>query len=139
MTQCEERAKRFLKKYDVRMKIILVGEVDGFPNDPHDKLKHHDYIVILTRSDKSYDFHFYGSNNDYRMDKRPTAYDILACLEKYEISTDPWEFAREFGYDIECKADYERVQKIAEECNEQYQKLCWLFDGKIPEELLCIE
>ena len=135
MNQYEISAQNFLRKTGTEMKIKYVRKVKGFPNDPKDHMTRNKYTVIMTRGEKSYDFSFYGSHADYLNGKKPTAYDVLACIEKYEYPLDPWEFSSEFGYEIECENDYNRVRKIAEECREQYEKLCWLFDGEIPEEL----
>ncbi len=135
MSNYEAMARNFLRKTGTEMRIIYIGAVKGFPNDPNDNMMHDKYQVVLTRGDKSYDFPFYGSHADYLAGKKPTAYDVLACVEKYEYPTDPWEFAREFGYEINCEDDYKRVRKIAEECREQYERLLDLFGAENMEEL----
>lgn len=135
MSKYLAQAQNFLRITGTEMRITYIRTVKGFPNDPADKQTRKKYNVCMTRGEKSYDFSFYGSHADYLAGKKPTAYDVLACIEKYEYPTDPWEFAQEFGYEINCEKDYNRVRKIAEECREQYEKLCWLFDGEIPEEL----
>ena len=135
MTEYESNARAFLEKANTTMRVIKICTVDGFPNDPRDKMKHNKYKVVLTRNEKTYDFDFYGSYRDYLDDRKPSVYDILACVEKYEYPTDPWEFAREFGYDIECEEDYNRVRRIADECREQYEKLLDLFGEELMEEL----
>ena len=135
MSKYLAQAQNFLRKTGTEMRITFIRTVNGFPNDPGDKQTRNKYNVCMTRGDKSYDFDFYGSHADYLDGKKPNAYDVLACVEKYEYPTDPWEFAREFGYEINCEDDYKRVRKIAEECREQYENLCELYDGEIPEEL----
>ena len=129
------QAQNFLRKTGTEMKIKYVRKVNGFPNDPKDHMTRNKYTVIMTRGEKSYDFSFYGSHADYLNGKKPTAYDVLACIEKYEYPLDPWEFSREFGYEIECEDDYNRVRKIAEACREQYEGLLDLFGEELMEEL----
>ena len=135
MNDYEKSAKNFLKKADTTMRILQIGVVNGFPNDPSDKQKHIKYRVVLTRHEKVFDFDFYGSHADYLARKLPSEYDVLACIEKYEYPLDPWEFSREFGYEIECEDDYNRVRKIAEACREQYEGLLDLFGEELMEEL----
>ena len=135
MNSYEMSAKNFLKKADTTMHILQIGVVNGFPNDPSDKQKHIKYRVVLIRDGRTFDFDFYGSHADYLKGRKPSVYDVLACIEKYEYPTDPWEFAMEFGYEINCKADYNRVRKIADACREQYEGLLGLFGEELMEEL----
>lgn len=135
MNSYEMSAKNFLNHAHCKMQILQTGVVNGFPNDPKDTMKHNKYRVVLIRNGKTFDFDFYGSHADYLNGKKPTAYDVLACIEKYEYPLDPWEFAREFGYEIECEDDYNRVRKIAEACREQYEGLLDLFGEELMEEL----
>lgn len=139
MSKYLAQAQNFLRITGTEMQIKYVRTVNGFPNNPEDKMKHKKYIVTMTRGEKSIDFPFYGSYMDYLDGRKPSAYDVLACIEKYEYPTDPWEFAKEFGYSIECEKDYNRVRKIAEDCRKQYEDLCDLYDGVIPEELEAIQ
>lgn len=135
MSKYLAQAQNFLRKTGTEMRITFIRTVEGFPNDPADKQTRNKYNVCLTRGDKSYDFPFYGSHADYLDGKNPTKYDILACIVKYETPEDVWEFAREFGYEIDSEESYNRVRKTAEACREQYERLCELYDGEIPEEL----
>ena len=137
MNSYEMSANNFLNKANCKMQIIQTGTVIGFPSErPEDrKQKHNKYRVVLTRGGKSFDFDFYGSYLDYLYGRNPSAYDVLACIEKYEYPTDPWEFSSEFGYDIECEDDYNRVRKTAEACREQYEGLLDLFGEELMTEL----
>ena len=135
MNNYEMSARNFLNRAYCKMQILQTGVVNGFPSDPSDKQKHNKYRVVLTRGGKSFDFDFYGSYRDYLDGRKPSAYDVLACVEKYEYPLDPWEFAREFGYEIECEDDYNRVRKTAEVCREQYEGLLDLFGEELMAEL----
>lgn len=137
MTEYEKSAKDFLKKCGVSSRIRLIGSVKGFPFDEKDRYWHNKYRVTLTRGSagKTYSFLFYDSARNYSTGERPTRYDVLACLEKYEVENDVWDFAREFGYDIHDKESYNRVCKIQKACMKQYEKLRWLFTEKEMAEL----
>ena len=137
MTDYEKNARDFLKKCGVSCRIRKVGEVKGFPFDDHDTHYHNKYRVTLTKGadGKTYNFMFYDSANNYWKGERPTRYDVLACLEKYEVEADVWDFAREFGYEIHDKESYNRVCRIHKACIKQYKKLCWLFTDEQMAEL----
>jgi len=65
---------------------------------------------------------------------QPSAYDILACLEKYEPDTfDSW--AREYGYDSQPLSEYPNVLKIWTACVEEYRGLVRIFTPEQMEQL----
>lgn len=65
---------------------------------------------------------------------RPTAYDILACLEKYEPDTfDGW--AADTGYNDRPLSEYPNVLKIWTACVEQYRGLSRMFSADEMEQL----
>lgn len=127
LDEYDKVARFFLYISGTNMDIIKLGEVTGFPFDKTDKQKHYKYRVILHRDGKMYDFPFYDSAFNYAHNKMPTYYDVLSCLEKYEPEPDVWNFAKEFGYQITSKEEYNRVRKIQQECKEQYDSLLDLF------------
>ena len=131
INEYEQQAKDFLERTGTEMQIRKIGVVRGFPFDNSDIKPHVKYRIVLTREDKFYDCDFYDSYQNYLDNKRPTPYSVLACLEKYEYPVDPWEFADEFGYKISSRADFERVQKIAIACREQYDALVKLYGDDI--------
>ena len=65
---------------------------------------------------------------------RPSAYDILACLEKYEPDTfDNW--AAEMGYNDRPLSEYPNVLKVWTACVEQYRGLSRMFSADEMEQL----
>ena len=76
----------------------------------------------------------YGGNHPQNKRKPPTAYDVLACLTKYEVSGDVWEFAREFGYEIDSRESFNRVDKIHMSVIQEYRDVCKPF-GDVMEQL----
>ena len=81
------------------------------------------YSCKLRRGCKTYTFPFFDSVANYRKNKRPSKYDILACLDTYDYISDIRDFALEFGYDIENK----ETGKTYNACMRQSEKLHELF------------
>lgn len=135
MTEYEVQANEFLKKAETKMTISRTGEIKGFPFDNHDFLWHYKYQVTLTRHHKQYRFTFYDSHNNWLNNRRPSRYDVLACVEKYEIPYGVKSFAEEYGYEINNDRDHIRVKKIRDACEEQYDRLLDLFGKELMDEL----
>ena len=64
----------------------------------------------------------------------PTAYDILACLTKYDPGTLE-DFCDEFGYDLDSK----KVEKTYNAVKKEYTDLCTLFTDEEIEQLAEIQ
>ena len=133
------QAEKFLYESGATLSYVKIGAVHGFPFDSKDNLPHYKYHVILQRGEKTYDFPFYDSAFNYNKNIMPTAYDILACLEKYEPPEDVWSFAVEFGYEINDKRSFDRVSRIYNAVKDQYEHLMDLFGEKWMEELRKIQ
>ncbi len=129
------QAETFLAASGTEMTIRKMGVVEGFPFHENDHLLHDRYIVTLKRDDKEYKFPFYNSAMAHERGTKPRPYEILSCIEKYEVPDDMWEFADEYGYEIHCKKDYENVQHIWKECRKQYRALYDLFGPYFMERL----
>ena len=135
MSEYEIQAIEFLKKAETKMHISRAGEVKGFPFDKHDTLWHYKYLITLSRKGKQYRFTFYDSFNNWKQNKRPTRYDVLASVEKYEHPDNVEDFAFEFGCSIDEPEQYKLVKKIGEGCRKQYERLLDLFGDELMEEL----
>lgn len=81
------------------------------------------YYCKLRRGRKTYTFPFFDSVANYEEDKRPSKYDILACLDTYDYIYRLEDFASEFGYDIYDK----ETEKTYNACMRQSKKLHNLF------------
>lgn len=81
------------------------------------------YSCKLRRGHKTYTFPFFDSAANYEEDKRPSKYDILACLDTYDYIYRLEDFASDFGYNIEDK----ETEKIYNACMRQSEKLHGLF------------
>jgi hypothetical protein len=105
-----------------------------------DKEKRDIYNITIKRNNKSYSFKYGDSiNNTEKNEKRrtrikPTEYDILACLIKYDIDcNDEWEFAKEYGYNIDTKQDYIKVVTTFEAVKDEYKNTNMLFNDVMEE------
>ena len=127
MSEYQQEALDFLMDSGTEMKIKFVEVVDGFPNDPDDTHPRKKYMVTMTRGSKGFSTPFYDSTYNYIKGLRPTEYDVLACLEKYEVPDTLEDFASEFGYDISEPGDRMRIRKIWQACRTQYEKLVEFF------------
>lgn len=91
------------------------------------------YRVTLERENKpKYSFNFWDSKHNMLAHKKPTAYDILACLDTYvdtDMSID--DFASEYGYTGEILKTIDTYNN----CIEQTRKLKELFTTEQLEQL----
>ena len=134
MSEYEIQALDFLKKAETKMTISRTGEVQGFPFG-NDALWHYKYQVTLTRQGKQYRFMFYDSFAHWRDNKRPSRYDVLASVEKYELPGSLKEFAAEYGYEFDEDESYKRLKKIYNACRKQYERLLDLFGADLMQKL----
>ena len=59
---------------------------------------HNVYRVRIDRNNKTFSFNFIDSSYNYQNNKRPTCYDVLSCLTKYDVGS-YHDFCNEFGYE----------------------------------------
>lgn len=135
MTNYEKQALDFLKSTNTKIIITKNGVVDRFPNDPKPSGFRQRYHVTLSREGKCYTFPFYGSIASYEKGESITAYDVLACLQKYELPGDVWDFADEYGYKIDSRSEYMRVNRIYSACKKEYNSLLDLFGVDLLEQM----
>ena len=119
ITEYDAQANNFLVATETTLEItrVKITHKWGF--------KVWQYYCKLRRGRKTYSFPFYDSVVNYNNDKRPTKYDVLACLETYDYIDGIEDFATEFGYDIE--ENYKETEKIYKACMKQSEKLHGLF------------
>ena len=126
MTEYEKQAIDFLNRSGATVKIEYITTVDGFPFDDKDTLPHRKYRVTIERDGETYEFPFYGSYRDWQEEKDPSEYDVLACLQKYDVG-DMADFVDEFGYEIKDRKSFLRVEKIWQNCKAEYKALLRVF------------
>lgn len=124
MTAYQKQAKIFLESCNAEMEIKLVGtEINP---DWGDAMKRNKYLfVIKTPLGYMVDF-FWDSSYNTERNIKPTEYDILACLEKYDVGTID-DFVSEFGYEVHKWSDVKRIENIYNATVKEYQNLCRIF------------
>ena len=65
-----------------------------------------------------------SSNDKINFPKEPTLYDVLACLQKYEVGTFE-NFCDDFGYDNDSRTAKKTFKAVVKE----YDKMCSLFNN----------
>ena len=95
------------------------------------------YRVRIDRNHKTWSFNFSDSKANYINNERPTPYDVLACLTKYEPYGDVWDFANEYGYKINSRETYENTERIYKAVKKEYENVVRIF-GDVIDELECI-
>ena len=117
-----KQAKDFLEKANAKMKIEFIGmDVNKLWNETQSR---NCYRIVIKTKLGQYTFKFWDSIYNTRNNIEPTEYDILACLEKYDVGTFQ-DFCNEFGYD-----EYEEINKTKRIYNlvtRQYENLCRIF------------
>lgn len=123
----QEQANQFAQKHGVKLSILDVKYGKHFHNDKNSR---YIFKCKLSRNKKSYTFNF--GQNVYSGNTEPTMYDVLTCLQKYDVG-DFKDFCGEFGYEEnrDSKKVYNAVVK-------EYNAVERLF-GDILEELCEIQ
>ena len=132
ISEYEKQAIDFLKKYGAKMTISHVFDEWG----GYRKGKITDgwlYRVRIDRNGKSWSFQFSDSVYNKLHNKRPTKYDVLACIEKYEPYGDVWDFANEFGYEINDRESYKETERTFKAVCKEYRNVIRMFGDCIEE------
>ena len=127
MNEYEKQAREFLRRAAASVTICRAEIVDRFPNADSVTGYRWKYRVTIRRGGRSWTFPFYDSIHNYQTDKRPRPYDILACLQKYPVSADVWDFAEEYGYTIDSRESFKRVERIHTACEKEYNNVLRIF------------
>jgi hypothetical protein len=72
---------------------------------------------------------FWDSIHNTENDIEPTEYDILACLQKYELGSLE-DFASEFGYDLDDVENRWNAKQIYKAVCREYEKVCRCFTSE---------
>lgn len=102
----QEQANQFAEKHGVKLSILDVKYGKHFHADKDNR---YIFKCRLTRNRKSYTFDF--GQSIYNGSIEPTMYDVLACLQKYDVGSFR-NFCEEFGYEednIDSKKIYNGV------------------------------
>ncbi len=127
MTQYDSQAKKFLDKTNSVLTIEFWRNGKYFPDDKEDR---NIYKFTLKRGERQFTGTFGDSINNTGKGLKPTKYDILSCLTKYNPGTFD-DFCSEFGYDTDSKKAETTYQAVTKE----YLNLCNLYSEAEMEEL----
>ena len=124
MTKYRNQAKEFLESCNAKMGIRFIGaEINP---DWGDNVKRNKYMFVIKTPFGSMTDYFWDSEYNTERDIKPTEYDILACLEKYDVGTID-DFVSEFGYEVHEWADVKRIESTYVAVVQQYNDLCRIF------------
>jgi hypothetical protein len=88
------------------------------------------YRVTITTPKGTMWVKFWDSIHNKQHGLKPNEYDVLACLQKYDVGTYE-EFLSEFGYDPYDK----HSREIYNGCVSEYDRLCRIFTAGQMDEL----
>ena len=124
MNEYVAQAKEFLKNCNATMKITKIGcEQNKNWNDGN---WHNTYRVTIKTPLGSMWVKFWDSVYSTQNCDQPNEYDILVCLQKYDVGTID-DFIKEYGYEVHEWADVKRIEKIYNAVVKEYEDVCRCF------------
>ena len=124
MDEYVKQAKDFLESCNATMKITKIGYEANKNWD--ENIYHNTYRATIKTPMGSMWVKFWDSVYNTERGIEPNEYDILTCLEKYDVGTID-DFVQEFGYEVNEWADVKRIQNIYNAVKRQYKSLCRCF------------
>lgn len=124
MNEYVKQAQDFLKSCNATMQITYTG-IDT-NKDWGGKELRNTYSVTITTPKGSMKIKFWDSIYNTEHAIKPTEYDILACLEKYDVGTID-DFVSEFGFEVHEWADVKRIENTYNAVVKEYQDICRCF------------
>ena len=119
------QAETFLKETNTKFKATYLDHNYYFTDD---KDTRDVYRITLSNNRGRISFKFGQSIAE--TGKKPSAYSVLACLEKYEY-IDFNDFCSNFGYDTDSR----KAEKTYKAVKKEYEKLCKIFTEEEIEKL----
>jgi hypothetical protein len=120
MSEYVKQAKDFLTSCNATMKITFLGK--GINENWSDGFHRNTYRATIKTPKGTMWVKFWDSWYNTNNGIKPTEYDILACLQKYEVGSFE-DFVSEFGYDIEFPIDKQRVKRIYNAVIREYESV----------------
>ena len=123
-----EQAERFLMETNTTCNIIKIG--CGKNEAWKDNFIRNFYSVLLENSRGQYTFTFWDSAYNTRKNIKPTCYDILACVTKYDPGIFE-DFCSAYGYDSDSISAFKTYVEVQKE----YKGISRLFTEEQMEQL----
>ena len=120
MSEYVKQAKDFLESCNATMKFTSLNEDVNPMWD--DSILRNTYRVTIKTPKGTMWVKFWDSENNTKKGIEPTEYDVLACLQKYDVGSFE-DFISEFGYNSK---DH-NVRKIYKAVCNEYNKVCRCF------------
>lgn len=127
MNEYVQQAKDFLERCDASIDFTYLGKKIN-PNWNDNQIRNTYGVTIFTPLG-SMSLKFWDSVASTRNGMKPTEYDILACLQKYDVGSFE-DFISEFGYEIEEPADKQRAKNIWYAVRKEYERVCKCFTAE---------
>lgn len=109
-TQHDLMAEEFLQLIGATVTIRWKG-CSPMPDWGDDHREHNHYDVMVERGGKQYGYEFHDSVYATKCCIFPSAYDVLACTEKYDVGTID-DFVSDFGYEVHRWSDVRKIERI---------------------------
>lgn len=125
MNKYENKTDKFLKDTKTSFKVKFLKNDYHFTDD---KETRDIFKVTFKRNNKRFSVNFGQSiyDSDYNGSNIPSSYDVLACLQKYEIGSFQ-DFISEYGYNQENLDQYPKILKIYKACIKEYNNVLMLW------------
>ena len=132
MSEYIKQARDFLAACNATMEISLTGKAYPLWDDG---CLHNQYLfVIKTPLGEMRDYFYDSAYNTSKGINGVNEYDILSCLEKYDVGTID-DFVSEFGYEVHKWDDVRRIERTYKAVVRQYNALCKIFTPEQMEKL----
>lgn len=132
MNEYTKQANDFLREANAKM---TISYIDTTINEAWgDKEYRNVYKAIIKTPKGQMTVKFWDSIHNTNYGKEPTKYDILACLQKYDVGSID-DFVAEFGYEVNSWDDVRRIEKIYKGCKKEYSNICRIFTDEQIEKL----
>lgn len=123
MSEYTKMANEFAKKHGVKLQILEMEYKKHFADDDDCRYV---FKCKLSRGKKSYTFDF--GQSIAAGGEEPSMYDVLSCLQKYEVGSFE-DFCGNFGYD----EDSRKAEKIYKAVCKEFEGVSRVFEGIMDE------
>jgi hypothetical protein len=109
MNDYQQQAIEFLKATETSFTSTYKDHDFYFPGDEY---KRDIYNIVL--KNKAHRYRFTFGQSIANAGKHPTAYEVLSCLQKYDVGTFD-DFCSDFGYDTDSRKAYKTYKAVLRE------------------------
>ena len=127
MNEYQKQAKDFLENCGATIKITFLGKETN--KSWNDNVYRNTYMATIKTPLGVMKVKFWDSIYSTQNNERPTEYDILACLQKYDVGSFE-DFVNEFGYEIDESQSRRNSKQIYNAVCREYEKVCRCFTQK---------